>query len=299
MHIALAGTPGFWWDLFLDLDNQPNAQKNLKKKRGEISPSLRSHLWPWGRLTPRGLVDEDVRTSTFRTFPPPAFGGAKWKAKMGRNVQVCAWWSGGVAAAQAWPGWLEPHVINNGSGPPRAPLPRRWRQWCAVFFLRDVCCRSVIYSCSLCRASQQVLNATVTTCFQNQTRNKSFTVRKGNNQPGQTEELSRKWRIPPLASFLDGNAAAQRQHWMINMKINTEKKKITKKRCGFTDKPAEAANCRTSNTRDVPLECLSTCLSVCLSYRGSALTDERSAGERGRRGGGGQLFLGDRLLRRQ
>lgn len=42
-QMAPAETPGFGWDLFLDLDNQVNAPKK-KKKPMEIFPHPRQHL---------------------------------------------------------------------------------------------------------------------------------------------------------------------------------------------------------------------------------------------------------------
>lgn len=115
-------------------------------------------------------------------------------------------------------------------------------------------CHSVIYSCSLCTISQQVLSPTVMTCFQDRIRNKSLQFR-GHNQRVQTEKVSRSGASDRLS---DVNDEVEEQCWIINMKINTDSRRNLQRL------PVLHRCCRTSNTEDV---LWSVRPGGCLSYR--------------------------------
>lgn len=160
-------------------------------------------------------------------------------------------------------------------------------------------CHSVIYSCSLCTISQQVLSSTVMTCFQDRIRNTSLQFR-GHNQRVQTEKLSRSGASPATFTLShrtadrlsDVNDEVEEQCWIINMKINTDSRRNLQRL------PVLHRCCRTSNTEDV---LWSVRPGGCLSYRLTWLSRLSRDWRKGRlqRVGGGVLFLRDRLLCRQ
>lgn len=114
---------------------------------------------------------------------------------------------------------------------PALPVQTEMMMTCMMCILCNVWCRSVIYSCSLCTISQQVLNSTVMTCFQDRIRNKSLQLR-GHNQRVQTEELSGSGTSPAKSPFThcresqDVNDEAEEQCWIINMETNMKKRHV-------------------------------------------------------------------------
>lgn len=145
------------------------------------------------------------KKSKFRTFSP-SFNGAKLYMERGRrrsdgadHLLVTA------AQARTVSVWHCMWLIMN----PALPVQTVMMTTCMMCILCYVWCHSVIYSCSLCTISQQVLNSTVMTCFQDQIRNKSLQLR-GHNQRVQTEELSRSGTSPAKSPFTHRAAGGTR-----------------------------------------------------------------------------------------